>query len=86
MRCWTASDPTGSKYYHGAVLAPYGVSRPEPKGKGGRGAGPDVYKRFATNCLLARRLVERGVRFVTMVHASWAVSYTHLTLPTNREV
>jgi uncharacterized protein (DUF1501 family) len=26
---------------------------------------------FATNCLLARRLVERGVRFVTLMHASW---------------
>lgn len=26
---------------------------------------------FATNCLLARRLVERGVRFVLMMHASW---------------
>jgi hypothetical protein len=53
------------------TLDMYGVSRPEPKDKGGRGSGPDVYKRFATNCLLARRLVERGVRFVTMVHASW---------------
>ena len=42
------------------ILDMYGVSRPEPKGKGGRGSGPDVYKRFATNCLLARRLVERG--------------------------
>ena len=53
------------------TLDMYGVNRPEPKGKGGRGSGPDVFKRFATNCLLARRLVERGVRFVTMVHASW---------------
>ncbi len=26
---------------------------------------------FATNCLLARRLVERGVRFVLLMHASW---------------
>jgi hypothetical protein len=26
---------------------------------------------FANNCLLARRLVERGVRFVNIVHASW---------------
>ncbi len=26
---------------------------------------------FAVNCLLARRLVERGVRFVLMMHASW---------------
>jgi hypothetical protein len=28
-------------------------------------------KQFGTNCLLARRLVERGVRFVMLMHASW---------------
>ena len=26
---------------------------------------------FGTNCLLARRLVERGVRFVQLMHGSW---------------
>ena len=26
---------------------------------------------FAANCLLARRLVERGVRFVNLIHATW---------------
>ena len=26
---------------------------------------------YGTNCLLARRMVERGVRFVMLVHASW---------------
>jgi hypothetical protein len=26
---------------------------------------------YGTNCLLARRLVERGVRFVMLMHASW---------------
>src|SRR5690606_34040829 len=26
---------------------------------------------FARNCLLARRLVERGVRFVTCYHGNW---------------
>ena len=26
---------------------------------------------FANNCLLARRLVERGVRFVQLYHESW---------------
>ena len=30
-----------------------------------------LYRAFATNCLLARRLVERGVRFVNLYHASW---------------
>ncbi|MDZ4802595.1 MAG: DUF1501 domain-containing protein [Bryobacteraceae bacterium] len=28
-------------------------------------------KQFATNCLLARRMVERGVRYVMLMHASW---------------
>lgn len=28
-------------------------------------------KQFATNCLLARRLVERGVRYVMLMDASW---------------
>ena len=28
-------------------------------------------KVFGTNCLLARRLVERGVRFVQLMHGSW---------------
>jgi len=28
-------------------------------------------KQFATNCLLARRMVERGVRFIMLNHASW---------------
>lgn len=36
----------------------YGIDDPETK-------------QFGTNCLLARRLVERGVRFVLMMDASW---------------
>ena len=28
-------------------------------------------KSFANNCLLARRLVERGVRFVQLMHGEW---------------
>jgi uncharacterized protein (DUF1501 family) len=36
-----------------------------------RDGGPGQYRDFATNCLLARRLVERGVRFVNIFHASW---------------
>ena len=28
-------------------------------------------RRFANNCLLARRLVERGVRFVQLYHTDW---------------
>ena len=26
---------------------------------------------FANNCLIARRLLERGVRFVQLMHAGW---------------
>jgi hypothetical protein len=35
--------------------------------------GPDVKRQgsFAYNCLMARRLVERGVRFVQLLHAGW---------------
>ena len=53
------------------TLDEYGVTRPEPEKRNFRGGGPNVYRQFATNCVLARRLVERGVRFVSMVHASW---------------
>jgi hypothetical protein len=50
----------------------YGVNRADPSiGKSNRGGGPGQYKQFATNCLLARRLIERGVRFVSLFHASW---------------
>jgi hypothetical protein len=41
-----------------ATLEMYGVDKKETR-------------QFGTNCLLARRLVERGVRFVMMMHASW---------------
>ncbi|MBP86739.1 MAG: sulfatase [Planctomycetaceae bacterium] len=54
-----------------ATLDSYGVTRKEPEKHNFRGGGPNVYRQFATNCLLARRLIERGVRFVTLVHASW---------------
>lgn len=40
-----------------ATLARYGVERDKPS--------------FARNCLLARRLVERGVRFVQLYHTNW---------------
>lgn len=54
-----------------ATLEMYGVDRPDPEKTGYRGGGKDVLKSFATNCLLARRLVERGVRYVNLYHASW---------------
>jgi hypothetical protein len=44
--------------------------------------GPDVHKpgTFAASCLLARRLVERGVRFVQLFHRGWD---QHANLPTD---
>jgi uncharacterized protein (DUF1501 family) len=53
------------------TLDAYGVDREDPEIKADRGGGKGTYKQFATNCLLARRLVERGVRFVSLFHASW---------------
>ena len=43
--------------------------------------GPQVTQRgtFASNCLMARRLAERGVRFVQLMHSGWD---QHQNLPT----
>jgi hypothetical protein len=54
-----------------ATLDLYGVGREDPPIKAARAGGPGQYRQFAKNCLLARRLVERGTRFVTVLHASW---------------
>jgi len=48
----------------------YGVGRKDLP-NGGRGSGKGVFDSYSRNCLLARRLVERGVRFVNIYHASW---------------
>lgn len=53
------------------TMRSYGVDREDWKIKVRRDGGPGQYRDFATNCLLARRLVERGVRFVNILHASW---------------
>lgn len=47
--------------------------------------GPDVQRRgsFAWNCLLARRLAERDVRFIHLMHAGWD---QHNNLPTQLEI
>lgn len=44
--------------------------------------GPEVDKQgsFARNCLLARRMVERGVRFIQLFHRGWD---HHVNLPQN---
>ena len=35
------------------------------------GINQEVTRPFATNCLLARRMIERGVRFVQLMHPTW---------------
>ncbi len=54
-----------------ATHAMYGLGRPEPELGNWRGGPKGCFEAFSRNCLLARRLVERGVRFVNLVHASW---------------
>jgi uncharacterized protein (DUF1501 family) len=54
------------------TLEMYGVGREDrPLPAANRGGGKGQYHQFAANCLLARRLIERGVRFVNLYHASW---------------
>jgi hypothetical protein len=47
--------------------------------------GPDVRRpgSFAANCLLARRLAERGVRYIQLIHAGWD---QHTNLPTQLKI
>jgi hypothetical protein len=54
-----------------ATLDAYGLDRKEPDVRAARSGGPGSFRTFAANCLLARRMVERGVRFVNIIHASW---------------
>ncbi len=54
------------------TLDAYGVNRDPGKfTKTQRGGGVGAFKTFARNCLMARRLIERDVRFVSIHHASW---------------
>ena len=54
------------------TLEMYGVGRQEgDRWKKLRNGGPDEFNSYAVNCLLARRMVERGVRFVNLYHATW---------------
>jgi len=55
------------------TLDAYGLTREEPEPGNFRGTLPHLqtYRTFARNCLLARRMVERGVRFINIIHASW---------------
>src|SRR6266849_8664080 len=53
-----------------ATIEAYGVDRDAGGLTTQRGGGPDTFKIFARNCLLARRMIERGVRFVNIHHAS----------------
>ncbi len=54
-----------------ATLDAYGVNRDELGLTASRGGGSGTFGAFARNCLLARRMVERGVRFINLYHASW---------------
>jgi hypothetical protein len=53
----------------GPELLDFSKESPETLAMYGIDGGPS--KQFGTNCLLARRMVERGVRFVMLTHASW---------------
>jgi len=50
----------------------YGMYRVAPQDlRGWEGGRSRTFHDFSRNCLTARRLVERGVRFVNVYHASW---------------
>lgn len=53
-----------------ATLDAYGLNREEVTAAGKPG-GPGFFGSFARNCLLARRMIERGVRFVNLFFSTW---------------
>jgi len=54
------------------ILEKYGVNNnPDPSALASGVQSRKYATRFAMNCLLARRMVERGVRFVHLVHGAW---------------
>lgn len=53
------------------TLADYGVDRPQHPQATGRGNVANAHLTFARNCILARRMVERGVRFVNVIYEAW---------------
>ncbi|MCB1225922.1 MAG: DUF1501 domain-containing protein [Verrucomicrobiales bacterium] len=53
-----------------ATLDAYGINRVEPPIKSNLG-GIGNFQIFSRHCLQARRMIERGVRFVNIIHASW---------------
>jgi hypothetical protein len=54
-----------------SVRDAYGLERNDVDLKGRELPGRGQAHAFAASCLLARRLVERGVRFVNLIHATW---------------
>ncbi|MEY4178026.1 MAG: hypothetical protein RLY70_1600 [Planctomycetota bacterium] len=53
------------------MLDAYGVGRAQHPQATGRGNVDNAHLSFARNCLLARRMVERGVRFVNIIYEAW---------------
>ncbi len=53
------------------MMDAYGVQRAQHPQATGRGNVANAHQTFARNCLLARRMVERGVRFITIIYEAW---------------
>lgn len=63
------------------LLSDYGYERPVPMDlRGWEGGTERTFDDFARNCMIARRMVEQGVRFVNLYHATWD---HHQKLPKN---
>jgi hypothetical protein len=54
-----------------STLDAYGLDRAQHPKAAGRGNVANAHLTFPRNCLLARRLVERGVRFVNIIYEAW---------------
>jgi Protein of unknown function (DUF1501) len=68
-----APDLTDLSQESAATLERYGLNRTDPNlsFKSGRKPPGGFYGKFAKHCLLARRMIEKGVRFVNVFSGSW---------------
>jgi hypothetical protein len=53
------------------TLDAYGIDRAQHPQATGRGHVANAHLSYSRNCLLARRMVERGVRFVNVIYEAW---------------
>jgi hypothetical protein len=70
-------DPCPKRAFRWRLAAPelLDFSQESPATRAMYGLDREATRPFGSNCLLARRMIERGVRFVQLFHSTWDDHY-----------